>query len=330
MSAADGVLLVIVGSLTAYLVLGGAYFGGGIWDLLARGPRAARQRSLIAGTLGPVWEANHVWLILALVATFSAFPPVYAAIGTGLALPLSVALLGIVLRGAGYVYRAYGQGAAGPDKLWGHVFAVASTVTPFMLGVSAAGLATGRMHAGVGLLGSPLPLLAGALAVAATAFLAAVYLCHEAAQRRQDDLVAVFRRRALGGAVVTGALALALAPLLPHAAPQLSHHLGRAAPFIALSAVCGVSTLILLARNRFRTGRYAAALAVACLPWGWAAAQYPYLVSGQLTVHQAATTSAAVRAVLLVLLGGLLLLAPGIVALFKVFGTPPRTGEPTH
>lgn len=322
MTAADGILLVIIAGLSAYLVLGGADFGGGIWDLLARGEHAGRQRALVARALGPIWEANHVWLILALVATFSAFPPVYAAIGRGLAVPIGIALLGIVLRGAGYVYRAYGEGAAGPDRLWGHVFAIASAVTPYMLGVAAAGLATGRLHAGAGLLAEPFAILTGALTIAATAFLAAVYLAHEAHQHGDTTLAALFRRRALAGALVTGALALSLAPVLPGAAPALAHHLPRALPFVALSAAAGVATLLLLWRARYRLARVSAALAVAAVLWGWAAAQYPYLIGTDLGIRQAATSPAALDAVLAVLLAGLLILAPGIVALFRVFSRP--------
>jgi cytochrome d ubiquinol oxidase subunit II len=326
MTAADGVLLVIILGLSAYLVLGGADFGGGIWDLLARGEHAPRQRALIARALGPIWEANHVWLIFALVATFSAFPPVYAAIGRGLTVPVGISLLGIVLRGAGYVYRAYGDGAAGPDRLWGHVFAIASTVTPYMLGVAAAGLATGQLHAGAGLLTQPFPILTGALSIAATAFLAAVYLAHEAHQHRDIELAALFRRRALAGAITTGALTLALAPTLPGAAPALAHHLPRALPFVALSAAAGLSTLLLLWRARYQTARVTAALAVAAVLWGWAAAQYPYLIGGELSLDQAATAPASVEITLTLLVAGLAILAPAVFILFRVFARPESLG----
>jgi cytochrome d ubiquinol oxidase subunit II len=307
-----GILLIILASLTAYLVLGGADFGGGIWDLLAHGKTAARQRELISRSIGPVWEANHVWLILALVATFSAFPPVYESIGRGLALPVSIALIGIVLRGAAYVYRSYGNGAAGPDHLWGRVFAVASAITPYMLGVTAAGLATGKLDDGAGLLTDPFAALTGGLTVVATAFLAAVYLCHDAAAT-DPELVPVFRRRAAGGAVIAGALALALLPTLP---TTTGLHLGRAAGFIALSGTAGVVTLLLLWRRDFRKARGSAALAVAAILWGWAAAQYPALIVGRLTVSNAASTQTATFGVLL---AGLVLLLPALIVLFKVF-----------
>jgi cytochrome bd ubiquinol oxidase subunit II len=306
---------IMVAALTLYALLGGADYGGGVWDLLARGPRARSQRDLIAHAIGPVWEANHVWLILALVATFSGFPQVYEEIGRGLAVPVAFALIGIVLRGAAYVYKSYGDGAAGPDHLWGRVFAVASAVTPYMLGVAAAGLATGRLDKGAGLLADPFAALTGGLALASTAFLAAVYLCHDAAQSA-PRLVPVFRRRALGGAIVAGALALALLPSLPSG---LHNHLDRAAPFIGISAAAGVATLILLWRKAFRVARGTAALAVATILWGWAAAQYPAIIIGHLTVDSASATPATLRATFGVLVAGLVLLAPGILYLFRVF-----------
>lgn len=308
-----GILLIILASLTAYLVLGGADFGGGIWDLLAGGKTASRQRELIARSIGPVWEANHVWLILALVATFSAFPPVYEAIGRGLALPVSVALIGIVLRGAAYVYRSYGNGAAGPDHLWGRVFAIASAVTPYMLGVTAAGLATGKLDSGAALLTDPFAALTGGLAVVATGFLAAVYLCHDAAAA-DPQLVPIFRRRAAAGAILAGILALALLPTLPTTAGL---HLGRAAGFIALSGTAGIATLLLLWRRAFRAARGSAAIAVAAILWGWAAAQYPALIVGRLTVSNAAASTQT--ATFVVLLAGLILLAPALIGLFRVF-----------
>lgn len=308
-----GILLIILASLTAYLVLGGADFGAGIWDLLARGQTARRQRELMSRSIGPVWEANHVWLILALVATFAAFPPLYESIGRGLAVPVAIALVGIVLRGAAYVYKSYGNGAAGPDHLWGRIFAIASAVTPYMFGVTAGGLATGKLHAGARLIVDPFAALTGGLAVVATAFLAAVYLCHDAATT-DPGLVPVFRRRAVGGAILAGVLALALLPTLPSTAGL---HLGRAAGLIALSAAAGLATLLLLWRKAFRAARTSAAVAVAAILWGWAAAQYPALIVGRLTVSDAAASTQA--ATFGVLLAGLIVLAPALIVLFKVF-----------
>src|SRR5687768_10037530 len=93
---------VLLAALVLYALSGGADFGGGVWDLLARGPRAAAQREQIAHAIGPIWEANHVWLILVVVVLFAAFPPAFAAIATVLHVPLTLMLIGIVLRGSAF------------------------------------------------------------------------------------------------------------------------------------------------------------------------------------------------------------------------------------
>ena len=140
MTAADAILAVIGAGAVAYVLLGGADLGGGVWDLFASGARRARQRSLIAGTMGPVWEANHVWLVFVLIGLFSGFPAAFGALCRLLAVPLALALLGIVLRGAAFVFRQYGSsGSGGPPvpgtAAWGRVFAVASTFTPAVRGL---------------------------------------------------------------------------------------------------------------------------------------------------------------------------------------------------
>src|SRR5436189_596280 len=135
----------ILASLIVYALMGGADFGGGIWNLLAFGPRAKRQREAIAEAIGPIWEANHVWLILVIVVLFTGFPPVFAAISTGLHIPITLLLIGIVLRGSSFVFRAYGRETGSARRNWGRVFAVSSLITPIWLGVIVGALASGRV-----------------------------------------------------------------------------------------------------------------------------------------------------------------------------------------
>ncbi|EIV94567.1 cytochrome d ubiquinol oxidase subunit II [Frankia sp. QA3] len=326
MTAADLLLVVMVIGLTAYALLGGADFGGGVWDLLARGRDARAQRKLISNAIGPVWEANHVWLVFIVVALFSGFPPAYGVVGSSLEVPLSAALVGIVLRGAAYVYRAYGAGAAGPDHWWGHVFAVSSTITPFALGVAGAALATGNMSPDdpFAPVRSSFGLVCGLFAVAATAFLAAVYLCKDAAASpATEHLVPDFRRRAVGGAVVCGILALILLPLFWDQAPVVAHRFAdRSMLLVVLSAVGGIGSLVALARNQFVAARLAAGLAVAAMLWGWAVAQYPDLVVGQVTVDDAAAPSTNIHAMLYAVAGGLVLVLPPMIVLFRLFTRP--------
>jgi cytochrome bd ubiquinol oxidase subunit II len=326
-TAVNAMLVVIVLSLTAYALLAGADFGGGVWDLVARGRHADDQRALISASLGPVWEANHVWLIFVIVSVFSAFPTAFGPIATSLELPLALALVGIVLRGAAYVYRAYGGGAALPDRWWGRIFAGASVLTPFMLGVSGAALATGRLgpHSSpTQPFKSTFALTAGVLAVVVTAFLAAVYLCYNAAQHPSTvHLVAVFRRKAMGAAVAAGAVALAMLPAFYHDAPTVaSRFTDRSIPLAALSAVCGVGSLVVLWRKYYVLARATAALAVVGVLGGWAAAQYPDLMAGVYTAAQAAAAPQSVDAMLIAMVFGMAVILPSFYLLLKVFSRP--------
>jgi cytochrome d ubiquinol oxidase subunit II len=329
-SAADGILAVIGAGALAYVLLGGADLGGGVWDLFASGPRRAQQRSLIATTMGPVWEANHVWLVFVLIGLFSGFPAAFGALCRLLAVPLALALLGIVLRGAAFVFRQYGSTGpadAGPvpgTAAWGRVFAIASTFTPAVLGLCVGAVATGR-------LGGAFPVVAAALGLALCAYLAAVYLCREAEVRSGERLVRDFRRRALLAAVVAGALAVVALPVLGHDAPELTARLWqRAWWLVALSAVGGVGSIAAVARYRFRLARGFAGLAVASVLAGWGVAAYPYLVPPGLTVADAAGPAQTRPVILAVLVAGFLVTVPSLALLLRVFGRPApvHTGRP--
>ena len=327
MTAVNLLLAVIICALAAYTLLAGADFGAGIWDLLARGRNAERERRLVAHALGPVWEANHVWLIFVIVATFSGFPSAFGIIARGLELPLALALAGIVLRGAAYVYRAYGEGAAGPDSLWSRIFAVASSITPFMLGVSGAALATGKITPTSGPLtpfDSAFTLVAGIFAVVVTAFLAAVYLCHDAGtDPHTQDLVPAFRRKALAAAGLAGAVSLALLPLLYQDAPIVAHRFtDRSLPFVALAVVCGFGSIAVIWTRRYVLARATAAVAVLAVLLGWAAAQYPDLAVGTATARDSAAGSANLHALLIAMGFGMAVILPAFFLLLKVFSGP--------
>lgn len=336
MTAVNAMLVIIVLSLLAYALLAGADFGGGSWDLFAgigrdRGT-AEKQRSLISASLGPVWEANHVWLIFVIVCVFAGFPSAFGDIAVSLELPLALALIGIVLRGAAYVYRAYGQGAALPDQWWSRIFACASVLTPFMLGVSGAALATGKLgpRAG-GVTSSPLApfettfaLLAGVLAVVVTAFLAAVYLCFDAAQSEETaGLVEVFRRKAIGAAVVSGAVVLAMLPFFYRDAPVVSARFtDRSIPFAVVSALCGFGSLYVLLTKRYVLARATAAVAVAGVLAGWAVAQYPDLMTGVHTAQESAAAPSSMDAMLVAMCCGMAVVLPSFLLLLRMFAKP--------
>jgi cytochrome d ubiquinol oxidase subunit II len=318
-------------ALALYAVLGGADFGGGILDLTARGPLAARQRAAIAHAIGPVWEANHVWLIFAIVLAFTAFPAAFAAANEALYLPFSLALVGIVFRGAAFAFRAYGEGAPGFRRAPGYVFGLASLLAPLFLGAAAGALAAGRIR----LDGShaleppfaawtgPLSLVAAGLAVCASAYLAGVYLCVEAVQADDPELEAAFRRRALAA----GAILSALAPLgllvAKGAAPIVfSGLLGRALPLALLSALAGAGSIAALWRRRYRSARALAAIAVASVLGAWVLAQWPYLVVPDFTVASCAAPAPILRALLVTIVIGATLLIPSLALLFRIFSRP--------
>lgn len=307
-----------------YGVLGGADFGGGVWDLFAGGRRRDEQRAAIAHAMGPVWEANHVWLIFVIVLVFTAFPPAFAVLSVGLFGVFHLVLLGIILRGAAFVFRG-SQVADGEAGHWSTVFGVASVITPMLLGMAIGAVSEGsfRVHDGqVRIEGltpwlAPVSLVIGALAVALCAYLAAVYLTVETKGDLQED----FRRRALlAGTVVVGLAALAL-PLLYGETPHLWHGLlgVRAAPILVTGAAAALLSGWALLRRRFQLARAAAVAQGALLLLGWGLAQYPYLIYPDVTLQNVAAPQATLRFLLYALAAGMALLVPSLWLLFRVF-----------
>jgi cytochrome d ubiquinol oxidase subunit II len=326
MSSAELIAGILWLSLTAYAVLAGADFGGGVWDLFAGGPRAADQRSAVAEAMGPVWEANHVWLIFMITGLFTAFPITFGALGLALYLPFTVATFGIVLRGASFAFRAHGRDAVGPLSPWGAVFGVASLVTPFFLGTAAAAVATGSIHAPAGQLATsfldgwttPLAVVIGLFAVSMCAYLAATYLMVE--NETRPALLADFRRRAVAAAVVSGVLALISLAISAFEGSRLLGSLtGRGLPLFLLALINGPLALWAVWRSRPRIARVAVVGQVVLVLWAWAVGQWPYLVPPDLTISGTAAPSTTLTAMLVVIGVGGLLLVPSLWLLFRVF-----------
>jgi len=308
-----GIILI---ALTAYVLLGGADFGGGMWDLLADGPRKTRQRELIARAIGPVWEANHVWLILALVLLFTCFPRAFARIAIALHIPLTLMLIGIVLRGSAFVFQIYGGGG-------GRVFAIASLVTPVLFGMcvgaivaadigQAGGVPGGGFHAlYVATWLTSFSLAVGLFTLTCFAFLAAVYLTLETPD---PELQGDFRLRAIGAGVwvlVMAGLALAVAPhrnVVDH----------RMAVLVGIAALI---TFWALWKRRYPLARIAAAAEVTLILWGWGVAQFPYMLPPDLTIAGAAAPLRTLNLTLIALILGAIVLLPSLYYLFKVFKT---------
>jgi cytochrome d ubiquinol oxidase subunit II len=317
----------MMASLTLYALLGGADFGGGVWDLFASGERKKAQRELIADAIGPIWEANHVWLILVIVLLFSCFPVAFAAISTALHIPLVLMLAGIVLRGSAFTFRHYDNKADTVQRRWGRVFSIASLITPILLGVTVGAISSGRiqLNDGVVMTGfvrpwfAPFPFAVGLFALALFAFLAAVYLTVEA---QDEQLREDFRRRALISAVAVGVMALIVFLLSSSGAPVIRQDLSQSAwtwPLQIATAVSAVAAIWFLWTRKFHLARLAAAAQVTLILWGWGAASFPHLVVPDLTIQNTAAPAATLRLILMALVAGSLLLFPSFYYLFKIF-----------
>jgi cytochrome d ubiquinol oxidase subunit II len=320
---------VVLAALVAYALLGGADYGGGIWDLLAGGPRKQAQRALVEEAIGPIWEANHVWLILVVVVLFTGFPAAFAAVSVTLFVPLTVLLFGIVLRGAAFTFRAYDETRDEVQARWGLAFSASSVLAPLMLGAVVGALASGRLRLGPGgvPLGgamawlSPFSVATGVLAAALFAFLAAAYLAVEAVGDLRDD----FRWRAVAAGAVVFLAALAAAIASWWDAPLVFAGLTArpwTLPLHAATGAAAVGAFWALLTRRVEAARIFAAAQVALIVAGWGAAQYPYLVVPDLTL-QAAAAPARTQALLLgALAAGAVTLVPSLWLLFRVFKGP--------
>ena len=308
--------------MAAYTVLAGADFGAGLWTLLTAGPlgRAAghRVRDQARHAMGPVWEANHVWLIFVLVVCWTAYPVAFGSITSTLAAPLLIAAIGIIFRGAAYALRGVADSSPAAENLLG----ISSVLTPFALGTAVGAIAVGRVPVGnaagnpVTSWLSPAPVLVGALAVAFSGYLAAVFLAADSLRYGENSLAAAFRRRALVAGVVSGALALAGLLVMRGSGLDLTH--GVALALVCVSGVAGLLTLALCFRSRFGLARLTAALAVASVVVGWAAAQAPRFLPG-MTVTQAAAGESTLVALVIAVACGAVVLVPSLALLFTLF-----------
>jgi cytochrome bd ubiquinol oxidase subunit II len=325
LSRADAVAAVLWVGVTLYAVFGGADFGSGLWALVAGGgERGGRARALVDWAIGPVWEANHVWLIFMLVTLWTAFPEAFASVMSTLFIPLSLAALGIVLRGAGFAFHRVAERRSG-RRLAEAAFAVSSVLTPFFMGTVVGAVASGRVPIGnaegdpVTSWLNPVSLLLGALFVAAGAYLAAVFLVSDARRFGDSELVGYFAARALAASFVAGALAVAGIFVLRDDARYVYDGLtSEGLPLVLASLACGLGALLLLWRGARRGVRPLAVGAMVAVIWGWGAAQYPYLLPETLTIEEGAGASATLTAVLVVFGIALVVVLPALALLFTL------------
>jgi len=340
MQLADVPLILMLVGLVAYVVLGGADFGAGFWQLWGRaGERDRAIREHAHHAMGPVWETNHVWLIFVLVICWTAYPTAFASIASTLCIPLFIAGIGIIFRGTAYALRS-GTATPREQREVEIAFAISSILTPFALGAVVGGIASGRVPVGnaAGDLWTSwlnwTSFFVGVLGVSTAAYLAAVYLAADAKRTGRSDIANAFRTRALGAGLVAGALALAGLPVVHHDAPALWDGLtsGAGLAAVAVSGVAGVVTLVLVYGSRFEPARLTAAIAVAAIIAGWALAQRPQFLPG-LTIDEAAAGRSTLIAVIVAAVIALVVLGPALWLLFSLFlhgRFDPHTVEPAE
>jgi cytochrome bd ubiquinol oxidase subunit II len=325
MSAADAVAGVLWAGVTAYAVFGGADFGAGFWSLAAgSGDRGKRARELVDWAIGPVWETNHVWLIFVLVVLWTGFSSAFESIFSTLFIPLSLAALGIVLRGAGFAFHKTARRLE-RQRLAALLFGAASVLTPFFMGTVVGAVAAGNVPVGnaagdpVTSWLNPLSLLIGALFVATSAYLAAVFLVSDARRAGLPDLERYFAARALATAVAAGALAAAgIVALRADARFVYDGLTGDGLPLVVMSLLCGAAALVLLRRRAHRGVRPLAIGAVVAIVCGWGVAQHPYLLPEVLTIDAGAAPSATLTTLLIVFGIAVVLVVPSIGLLFTL------------
>lgn len=320
----DLVAVILMVGVTAYALFGGADFGAGFWDLTAGGAkRGAEARSVISHSIGPVWEANHVWLIFCLVVLWTAFSEAFSSIMLTLFVPLSIAAVGIVFRGASFAFRKEVTRTSS-QRNFGVAFATSSVIVPYCMGAVAGAIASGRVPAG-GRAGdawsswvNPTSVLGGVLAVTVCAYLAAVYMVWDARRLGDDPMVDYFRRRALGAAIVTGVVALAGIVVLDRDSTYVFHGLmSRALPLVIVSALCGLGSIVLLLRGSNQSGaRILAIGAVATVVLGWGVAQYPYILPTSLKLSEAAAPDATLWSVVIVFVIAAIVILPSLGFLY--------------
>ncbi|MFD9123433.1 cytochrome d ubiquinol oxidase subunit II [Kitasatospora sp. NPDC059571] len=321
---ADVIAWLLVLAIAAYACAGGTDYGAGFWDLLAGGAeRGKRPRRLIDHAMAPVWEVNNVWLIFILILMWTGFPAMFQAVFEALWLPLALAAVGQLLRGAGFALRKPSRRIA-QRRVYGAAFAISSLLTPFFLGAVLGGIASGRVAVGTqassDAWANPTSLMAGLMAIASTAFLGAVFLCSDARRFGADDLVDYFRLRAWIAFAALVVLALIALPVTRDDARYVWDGLtgGLGLLMAVLAGVCGLVTVLLLVRRLYGWSRHTSVATVALAVLAWGFAQRPYLLPTTLTVAQAAGAAHTLRWLGIVTLVAVVLVGPALVLVYRL------------
>lgn len=331
------VTVMLAFSLWAYVVTGGADFGVGILECFA--PRAERSQLRKAGerAIAPVWEANHVWVIVALVILFVGFPMIHVQLVTTLHVPMLLMLVGIVLRGTAFTFRYYDViPDANTTRLWNVLFRAGSVLVPLVFGHLVAAMSRGQMRATPttvwGSYFAPwlgaFPLAVGVFVVCLFAWLAAVFLVSETTEEKLPAARRRGRRWTL--AMLVAGVLVTIAGLWEQV-PWLV--LEFVPSILGVSLVAGTAGVALVWRElRFAntpphgwTIRVVAALVAAAILSGYWGAEYPTAVeladAPALTWHGSAAPQATFEALAWALLLAACLILPGLAWLYRLFKT---------
>lgn len=319
---------ILLATITLYAIMGGADFGAGVWEFNTALRASEKEREQLYRAIGPVWEANHVWLLFALVMMFSAFPIAFAAISRALWIPLLLALLGIFARGIGFAFRKYAAGAVRQQAVFGAVFAFASTSTPFFFGACAGAIASGipvtdRGHFTgdhIAVWTRPLPIFCAFFAVGLCSYIAAVFMCRESENDRDEQLSELWRRRALKMGVILGVFSTGGLVLVAREAPELwTGFQSSGLPFVLTSGAAGLLSMLFVWKSRFVPAAVAASITVATVTLGWGAAQYPVLIPPNLTIASTKAPDSILWAMTIAIAGGAVVLVPSLGWLLFLF-----------
>ena len=331
------ILIILLTALALYAVLGGADFGAGVWEFNTVLRASDRQRELLYHAIGPVWETNHVWLIFILVILFGAFPPAFATLNQALFVPLLLALVGIVFRGAAFAFRSQLKSDPRAGRIWESTFALASVLTPLFLGASVGAIASGQLkiddagnYQGDYLFGwiNSLSVFNGFFTVGLCAYCSATYMIREASQITEPidrkEMVSLWRKRALYTGSFMGVLAMTGLILVATSYPELwSGMLRRGWSMILLSMIAGCFSIWAIHHCLINSSVVGVSITCSCVVFGWGFAQYPDLLPGVWSAEQAASPTPVLRIILLATLIGSLFLIPSLYLLFRVFKMGP-------
>ncbi len=323
---AIAVAAIMLISLIFYVLKGGADYGGGVWDLLSWGERSEEQKKLISDSIAPIWEANHVWLILVIVILFTAFPPAFSAIATALHIPLVLMLIGIIMRGSSYAFRYYNTNEK-EARTWGRVFSVSSLLTPVLLGVILGAITSGNLiikdnvviNGYIGTWLKPFPFAVGLFTLTVFAYLAAVYLIVEAESYQLEE---DFRLRSILSWISVAIMAAVVFIMSESGAGSIYHKfINRwwGIPLLVFTVLMAMIALFCLVQRYYRKARLFAVLQVTMITGGWGLTHYPYLVKPDITIFNSAAPAITMELLLIALAGGAVILFPSFYFIFRIF-----------